>query len=459
MAGIGFELRKAITRGGLGSFIKAAFSGMMIVAGPWLLSIVGITAIQRFMSFAVSEAPDHFMGVIIYSYAWSLFLFGGIHYIFTRMMADMLYLKDEGKAAGALIFFMVPTIVVTAAISIVSVVFINPPVAQPILFKISTVILFLSINLIWLIMIFISLLKWYGRILFIYATGMFISLFLIYLLGKPFGTAGALLGYALGQSGIALLLFILSMIAYKPVDIFKNGPLFLRYVKKFLPLLLTGIFYNWGIWIDKMVFWFTRGDQIPGTFVRLFGTFDISVYLANLSMIPGLIFFIVASETEFYLELRRFLVSLGSKTFAEIQRRKHGVLQGVKKGVSAQSLFQGVVTVTLILLGPIIAQAFGLETNTFRIVLTGVYFHLIFLTLMNFHFYLEFYRHALISSALFFFVNFLAAIASTPRFDVFTPGISYLFGAIAAGVYSGVTLFVSGRKMDRILLVKASGLS
>ena len=33
MAGIGFELRKAITKGGLGSFLKAAFSGIMIVAG------------------------------------------------------------------------------------------------------------------------------------------------------------------------------------------------------------------------------------------------------------------------------------------------------------------------------------------------------------------------------------------------------------------------------------------
>jgi uncharacterized membrane protein len=49
MAGIGFELRKVITKGGLGSFIKAAFSGVMIVAGPWLLSIVGITLIRQFI--------------------------------------------------------------------------------------------------------------------------------------------------------------------------------------------------------------------------------------------------------------------------------------------------------------------------------------------------------------------------------------------------------------------------
>ena len=69
MAGIGFELRKAISRGGLGSFLKAAFSGIMIVAGPWIMSIIGITAIQRLMGFAVEEAPEHFMGVVIYSYA------------------------------------------------------------------------------------------------------------------------------------------------------------------------------------------------------------------------------------------------------------------------------------------------------------------------------------------------------------------------------------------------------
>jgi polysaccharide biosynthesis protein PelG len=455
VAGIGFELRKAISKGGLSSFLKAAFSGMMIVAGPWLLSIIGITAIQRLMGFAVSEAPDHFMGVIIYSYAWSLFFFGGIQFLYTRIMADMLFVREERKAAGALVFFLVPTLLLTALISSVAVNFIAAPVRFPLLFSLSSIVLFVSINAIWLFMIFISLLKWYGRILLIYATGMTLSLLAIYVLGRELGAAGALAGYALGQFCIAALLAILSFIAHKPTEVWSNAKRFVEYVKKFTPLLITGIIYYWGIWIDKIVFWLVRGETVPGTFIRLFGSFDIAVYLANLSMIPGLVFFIVSSETAFYIELRRFLVSLGKGTYATIQKRKLAVLTEAKRGVAGQSVFQGVITITLILLAPVISAFFELELATFRIILLGVYMHLMFLTLLNFNFYLEFFRHALVGSVLFFTVNLLGALTSLRIFPSLAPGVSYLAACIVASIYVTAGLFVSGRRIDRIILSRA----
>ena len=116
MAGIGFELRKVISTGGLGSFLKAAFSGIMIVAGPWLFSIVGITIIQRFIS-QMSGSNILFTGTVIYSYAWSLVFYGGLHFVYTRIVADFLFLKQEAKAAGALVSFLLIIILSSAAIS------------------------------------------------------------------------------------------------------------------------------------------------------------------------------------------------------------------------------------------------------------------------------------------------------------------------------------------------------
>ena len=455
MAGIGFELRKAISKRGLGSFLKAAFSGMMIVAGPWLLSIIGITAIQRFMSFAVSEAPDHFLGVIIYSYAWSLFFFGGIQFIYTRMMADMLFVREEQDAAGALVFFLIPTLLLTIVISVIASTRIDAPVQFPLLFKAGIVLLFVSINAIWLFMIFISLLKWFTRILVIYTTGMTLSLLAIYALGLKWGAAGALAGYAFGQFAIAAFLALLSFTAYKPTNVLQNARKFIEYAKRFAALLSTGVIYYWGIWIDKMVFWFIRGERIPGTFISLFGNYDIAVYLANLTMIPGLVFFIISAETTFYVELRRFLVSLGRGTYASIQKRKLAVLTGVRKGVGSQSLFQGVISLVLILLAPAIAASFELEASTLRIVIAGVYIHLVYLTLMNFNFYLEFYRHTLIASVLFFGINLAGSLTSLPFLPTLAPGVSYLAGCVGASIYVGIGLFVSARRMDRIILSRA----
>ena len=95
MAGIGFELQRVLRKGGIGSFVKVALSGIMIVAGPWLLSIVGIFLIGRFADFTLQEGRGLFMGVIIYSYAFSLFIFGGSHYIFTRLLSDLIYLEKN----------------------------------------------------------------------------------------------------------------------------------------------------------------------------------------------------------------------------------------------------------------------------------------------------------------------------------------------------------------------------
>ncbi len=457
MAGIGFELRKAITRGGIGSFVKVAFSGIMIVAGPWLLSIVGITTIQRFMSFAVKEAPEHFMGVIIYSYAWSMVLSGGLHFVYTRMMADMLFSRKEREAAGALVFFLVPTFIAALAISSAFAAALDAPVADPLLFRASAVVLFVSINLIWLLMIFISLLKWYVRILVIYTTGLSVSLLLVYLLGRAAGTAGALAGYAAGHLGIALLLMLLSFIAHRPKEVWSNARRFLTYMKRFFPLFATGMLYSWAVWVDKIVYWITLGERAPGTFISLFGRFDIAVYVANLSMIPGLVYFVIDSETSFYLALRSFLVSLGRGTYAEIQRRKNTVMEKLTQGVIDQSFFQGVISAALIALSPALGGMLGLETATLRIVLVGVFFHLMFLTLMNFTFYLEYFRHALAGSALFFLVNLAGALTSLPGLPLLPPGVSYLAGAAVAAVFTGKALFVSGRRMDRIILAKISG--
>jgi polysaccharide biosynthesis protein PelG len=105
MAGIGFELKRVIEKGGILSFLKAAFSGIMIVAGPWLISIVSIYSIGRLIVFLPWVEQQLFIAVVIYSFAFSLILFGGVHFIFTRLMADFIYEKKPQTASSLLIFF------------------------------------------------------------------------------------------------------------------------------------------------------------------------------------------------------------------------------------------------------------------------------------------------------------------------------------------------------------------
>ena len=460
MAGIGFELRKVVNRGGVASFFQIAMSGAMIVSGPWILSILTITLIQTVLNRTGTDGLELFMGVIIYAYAFSLFLFGGFHYIFTRRMSDLLYIKEEGQAFGYVLRLLGPIILLSTVIALPASVALNIKIPYAAVFKISAVLIFITVNCLWIIMLFVSVLKWYIKIMLVYASGFTASLLLIYLLIRPLGLAGALLGFSLGHMLIVTLLIILCRKAWKPekpsppqeIEPSEKkypGPVqviadFSRYAKKHRFLLGAGIFYYGGIWIDKFIFWISDGVNVGGTYLRLFADYDIAVYIANLTMIPGLIFFVVYSETEFYTALKRFLFTLVRGRYPSILQRRRRLAEITGISIKEQSLLQGIVSLSVILLaGGII----------FKITLAAVFFHLLFLTLLNYIFYIEQYRHAFISSVVFCTVNAVLAVI-TASGAVMLPGISYLSGAAAASVTAGLLLKNDISKLDRYILTK-----
>lgn len=457
MAGIGFELRKVIGKGGLGSFIKAAVSGTMLVAGPWLISIVSITLMQQFMGFALGEAPRVFMAVVVYCYAFSLVLSGGFHFIYTRVIADLLYRKKENESTGFMMVFLIPTILLSAGISSIFVPFIDLSIENLAMFRFAAVVLFTSINAIWVLMIFSSLLKWYMRVLLIYILGMACALIGVYYFGLRFSQAGALLGFALGHVIIAVMLLVLSVSEYPPEKYWAHALSYFVYLKKYFFLFLTGVFYNFAIWVDKIVFWFTAGEQIPETFFRLFERYDIAVYLANLTMIPGLVYFTIVTETGFYVALRKFLISLGSSRFSDIQKRKYMMVDEMNDGFRDQSFFQGAITVFLIVLSPVIARTMLPASSSAAILqftLAGVFFHLLFLTAINFLFYIELYHYSFLATFVFFTLNLAGSYFMSTYGYLFVPGVSYLLSGLLAGILAIKLLAGSIRQIDRIILVR-----
>lgn len=462
MAGIGFELRKVISRGGISTFLGAAFSGVMIVAGPWLFSIVGISFIQRFVQPLGAVTAQRFLGVVIYSYAWSLVIFGGIHFLYTRMVADLLYEKKESRAAGTLVFFLVPIAALSAILAAAFGGIIGDAGPHKLLLRVAAVLLFTCVNCIWLLMIFISLLRWYLRILAVYLGGMALSVVLVRVLSEPLGIAGAVLGFAGGHVAIAALLLVLGVSAHRPRHIMQNRAALKRYIRNFPRLFACGFIYYWGIWVDKIVYWFTAGAAVPGSRLMLFPEYDVAVYIANLTMIPGLVYFIVAAETTFYVRLRKFLVSLSTATFAQIQRRKSMLIGTLNDGIARQSTFQGVFTAVLTVVAPAITTLRTLSATTpqtMRITLIAVFFHLLFLTLVNYQFYLEFYTHALLTCAIFCATNTLVSILAGTGIITVPAGLSYLAGGVAASAFAFTTTYRSMATIERRILARASGLS
>ncbi|RKX87010.1 MAG: hypothetical protein DRP57_00195 [Spirochaetes bacterium] len=458
MAGIGFELQKVLKQGGIGSFFKVILAGSMVVAGPWILTILGIFFIGKFAESELAQFYKLFTAAIVYSYAFSLIFFGGTHYIFTRYIADLIYEDKNREAGSALIAFSLIVTLVAGVIGTLSVISLHISyMPYNLLYKISAVVLFIVINITWLLMIFISLLKRFMAIFILYVTGMAISFVAVKVLGHSFMTGGALLGYALGQTFIVFSLFFLVFKEYKPGKLVFAD--FFRYTGRFKYLLLSGILYYWGMWVDKIVFRSMLGTGIQGTFFRLFDRYDIPVYLANLTIIPGMIYYIIVTEIDFYLHLKEFLQGLHNSMYRHIQQKKYAMLNSIKTGLREQGFFQGILTAVFILLSANISRLLfngTLDVPTLQIVLGGVFFHFMLLTLLIYLFYLELYVYAFYASAVFFGVNLVLSILIAYYRLYNLLGLSYLAGGVFASVLALVLLMGSARYADKILYVRNS---
>ncbi len=457
MAGIGFELQRVLKRGGITGTFKAALAGIIIVAGPWLISIIGIAFLYQFSSSAVQEGGLLFTSAVVYSYAFSLFLFGGIHYIFTRYISDLIYIKEYGRALGALVLVMLSVGFLSGTSAAVTVLFLDlTGTSYPIIFKISAVVLFISINLIWLLMIFITLLKRYMIISLIYIAGMAVSVIAAYFLGHTYLLGGALAGFCLGQVFILLFLFILITSTIKISPPAREFNLLLKYFGKYKFLFLTGVFYTLGIWIDKIVLWFLKGDSVYGTFIHLFAEYDMPVYLANLTIIPGLVYFMIFSESNFYIMLKRMLLHLGTSNLSSVKKDKYSLLKTVRSSLREQALFQGVITIALLMIAPDIKKIFIGDTSTvwtLRITFTALFFNLMLLTTVTFLFYIEKYKEAFIAAFIFFSIN-LSVTLYGAAIDAGYYGFGYLTGCITGAMVATVFLVKGIKYFDRDIFSK-----
>ena len=457
MAGIGFELQRVLREGGVLAFLKVTIAGAVIVAGPWLLSVLGIFTITRVAGSALSEASRLFTATIGYSFATSLILFGGMQYVFTRHVADLIYEERFSDACGVMVAYLGLTTLAAVAIGVGALAPMEMAVvSRPVLFKAALVGLFVAINLIWLLMIFASLLKRYLLIFAVYLVGMAGSTLGVIWLGGRLQLGGAMLGFAGGQLFIALTLLLLIRIEYRPsfAAVRQIG----GYFRRQRVLFFTGLLYNWAIWADKVVLWFTRGEAVEGTVLRTFDAYDIPFFFANLTMIPGLIYFVIQAETSFYRELMGFLDKLGGDPLRMLRQRKASMVRVLRMELSSQMLLQGVCTAAVVFFAAEIARAlFGgaVEAWVLQTTTVAVLAHLGLLTVLIFLFYLEEYGYALLAATIFLALNVAGAFA-TLGWGVPAWGLSYLVSAALASAFGTVVLFARLRVFDRVIFARSA---
>jgi len=373
MAGIGFELRKYLENDSFTGTLKAYGFAGLISAGPWVLSILGVMLIGV---FALSQNfSDNNLKQFTTSVTWimgaSLVLTGLLQLVFTRFVADRLFEKRDDIVNANLFGAIALTTGVSAVIALIlAFTVFDLSFSYEFLMAAN----FVTLSNMWIVVIFVAGLKQFKLILYAFALGYGVTLGLSILL-LPYGLNGLLTGMLVGH---AVLLFLMVGVVLPEAPIRAQVRFdFLRLRLVFPSLIAIGFLYNLGIWVDKFLFWLTPGtsEAVIGP-LRASIIYDLPIFLAYLSIIPGMAVFLLRIETDFAEAYEGFFDAVrGNASLPEIEKLGTQMITSVREGLYQIVRVQGATVVILYLMGPALVKWLGISeayVHLFYINLVGV---------------------------------------------------------------------------------------
>ncbi|WP_298789231.1 exopolysaccharide Pel transporter PelG [uncultured Marinococcus sp.] len=458
MAGIGFKLQQLFQEDYFSSRMKAyAFAGL-VTAGPWIVVIATIAMIQWFsMVFlpVTLQERELFNLSISYSFIFSQVLFGIQQLVVTRYIADLFYEKKTNKVFPTFLGMTKVTLVLALTAWLIFI-WIS---SLPFLYELLLLVLFVTINLIWVLFLFLSAAKFYQAVAYSFLSGAVIAVGMVFLLGRsaeaftfiPHATSFMLvLGFT---SGMIVTLFglLFSMLITFPLHTSDSQFHYVSYFDKYPTLFWTGFLYNVGIWVCNWIIWFGEGRSILLDSFVYNRVYDTAIFWSYLTIIPTLIIFVVSVETRFYERYRSFYgyINQGG-TLQQIKTSKESMQYVLKEELERLVRSQGLISIVIILSIGYVTTLVPIEDDIisiFRFTTVGAFSNAMVLVLTLILLYFEDRRGAMITSILFFSLNAVLTFLLLP-FGFNGYGLSFALGSSGALLFALLRLAYFIEKVD-----------
>ncbi len=414
MAGIGFRLKKPLEKGSYLGLVQAYGYAGVISSGPWVLSILGVLLVG-FLTAATAPARIHVMQFqvsVTYLIAFSLILSGFLHLAFTRFIADRVFERKEHVVLPNFLGALYVVSVVSGAVALLLAVYLLS--GESFAYRALMVSSFVILSNIWIATLLLSGLKIYIGILICFGVGYGSSVLAAFLL-RAYGVEGLLAGFTLGQFMLLAGMVWLVMRDYPSDRLLAFG--FLSPGQTHFSLVWSGVFYALAIWVDKILFWLHPDTSyvVVGA-LRASDVYDLPIFLAYMSIIPGMGVFLLRIETDFVEYYKSFYDAVrdgGSLT--HIHEMRNEMVFTVRQGISEVIKVQAITVLIAIVAGPWVWRKLGLGELYLPLLyidLVAVALQVVFLGLLNVFFYLDKRMTAVGLTALFLVSNGLLTYAS-----------------------------------------------
>lgn len=332
MASSGLNLREFLRRRSVLGRMEAYAVAALISSGPWIWSIVGILAVGVLSLPFVrpSSKIAQFQASVTYLIAVSQILSGPLQLALTRFAGDRVFEHRSKRIVsnlhGAMLLATVGTVLV--AVPLASRVF----ALQTFEYRALMVAGFAVMCNVWIVSCLASSMKVYVAIMWAYTIGYLATVIAAVSL-SPFGLEGLLLGFVIGQS--ILLAGLLWTIYRESAGIGFLATDFLRKDYRYPSLMLIGLLYYLAFWIDKFIFWYApgTGQAVIGP-LRTSTIYDTPVFLAYLSIIPGMAVFMLRIETDFSHYYEQFYSSVREGApLQHLEKLRNSMVHALRSGL------------------------------------------------------------------------------------------------------------------------------
>ena len=442
MAGIGFELKKLFKGKGFLSAIKAYSYSALVTVGPFVLCtiiIVSILLLLNYMDVPVKE-KELFIATVVYAFIFSQIFSSGFKMIVTRFVSDMLYSNKIEYILPSLYGVLSIALVISATAAVAFLW--KSPLSIEI--KVTSYVLFLELVIIYLIMVYLSTIKDYMKIVKGFVWGVFTTIILSFVFLKFTDIKivfGLLLSMDIGFfTVIVILLSYLERIFKKSV---KKYYIFLSYFDKYPSLFFISLFYTLALYVHNFIFWSSNlGVRIGSTYVYA-PVYDVPTFYAFLSTIPSMIVFVVSIETSFYEKYRTYYTLINGKgNFPDIENARKDMTRVLWIEIRNITEIQLFFSLLFIAGGNLFLPRMGLSQlslDIFNLLVLGAYLNIMLLIVIMILLYFEDRKGALFVSTIFFVTNFLFTEA-TVRLNENTYGMGFFISAFISLVIAFIEL-------------------
>jgi uncharacterized membrane protein len=378
MAGIGFALQRLTRRDDLLGILQGYSYSIFISAGPWLFTILALAGISIIgVQQTDAEVIMKFRIIIIYNFAFSLVFSGPTLLVATRYLADCVYAKTLQFVPG-LMLSTLGIVFITGLLVVLPFYGFAVELGDPL--RVAAISNFFLISMLWIITIFLSTLKNFISFSVIFLFGMSLALYGgIFLLGQGYGTVGLIWGFNIGLAVIVFTTVARTLAEY-PYRIVQPLAL-LGYFRKYWELAVSGLAYNAAIWIDKWVMWFAPERQFATNIMVYHPTYDFSMFLAYLTIVPAMAMFTVSAETGFFKKYYSFIENIRNHAvYANIRKGHREIVWQLVKSSRNIIVLQGAISVIVLFTAPQLIELYRgsiQQLVMFRFGVLGAFFHVL----------------------------------------------------------------------------------